>query len=99
MRYIARLKYTDKAAFEADMIAKGLINEEGQRSKIVNAIVELGTLYDQSGTAEEPIFTPKDGYHVDIDLSEAIDFGAALTNPSTPAHGVKWSEGATILRP
>ena len=99
MRYIARLKYIDKAAFKADMVEKGLINEEGQRPAIVNAIVELGTLYDQSGTVEEPIFTPKDGYHVDIDLSEPIDFGAALTNPSTPVHGVKWSEGATILRP
>ena len=81
------------------MVAKGLINEEGQRAPIVNAIVELGTLYDQSGTAEEPIFTPKDGYHVDIDLSDTIEFGGALTNPSTPVHGVKWSEGATILRP
>ena len=99
MRYIARLKYTDKAAFDADMVAKGLINEEGQRSEIVNAIVELGTLYDQSGTVEEPIFTPKNGYHVDIDLSEPIDFGAALTNPITPIHGVKWSEGAMILKP
>ena len=99
MRYIARLKYTDKSAFNADMIEKELINEEEQHSEIVNAIVELGTLYDQSGTAEEPIFTPKDGYHVDIDLSKPVEFGAALTNPSTPVHGVKWSEGATILNP
>ena len=44
MRYIARLKYSNKAAFNADMVAKGLINEEGQRAAIANAIVELGHL-------------------------------------------------------
>lgn len=99
MRYIARLKYSDKAAFDADLILKGIKDEEGNTADFVNAIVELGTLYTQSGTPEDPIFTPLDGYHADIDLSEPINFENALTSPKTPRHGVKWAEGATILTP
>ena len=99
MRYIARLKYTNKAAFEADAIAKELVDEEGNYAPITSAIVHLGTIYNQTGTNEEgePILQAIDGYHVDVDIKEPINFGDKFTNPSTPKHGAKWAEGATIL--
>lgn len=99
MRYIARLKYTDKAAFEADALAKGLIDEEGQQLPVTTTIVHLGTIYKENGTDGEglPIMEAVDGYHVDVEIKEPIDFGAALTAPNTPRHGVKWAQGAVIL--
>ena len=103
MRYIARLKYASESSFNSAMLSRGILIEvEGEvipNPEKVNAIVRIGTIYDQSGTPEEPIFTPLDGYHTDLDLKVSEDFGDKLTAPATPRHGVKWAEGATILKP
>jgi hypothetical protein len=85
MRYIARLKYSSKTAFINSAKLKGLLDQEGNPTQIVNEIVHIGSIPDVSG------------YHVDVDLKEPVSFGSNITTPSTPQHGVLWAQGAVII--
>jgi hypothetical protein len=76
---IYKLNYTDKETAIADLISKGVINEEQSYIKGTQAVVECGIITLKDGTYDEqgievaaPIFA--DGYHYDIMTSDEISF-------------------------
>ena len=76
---IYKLKYTDKETAIADLIAKNIIDEDGNYQQAIHAVVEIGEIilqnaeYDDEGnTITEPIFA--DGYHYDIISEQEIVF-------------------------
>jgi len=97
---IYQLKYTDKQAAIFDLMDKGVLQSKAAyedeplrvtpNTEITKAVVWVGQIVDVPAT-EETEATFIDGYHVDVMLTEARDFGSAETFPKTPAHkfGVK----------
>ena len=91
---ICKLKYTDKEAGIADLIAKGVFQEiEGELSysEGIHAVVETGLIIDKEATFDEqgnlltePTY--RDGYHFDIMSEKEIDFGANEIFPDNPKH-------------
>ena len=91
---IYKLKYTDKETAIADLISKGVYQEnEGELSygNDIDAVVEVGLLLDQEATFDEqgnlltePTY--RDGYHFDIMTDNIIDFGENETFPNHPKH-------------
>ena len=76
---IIKLNYTDKETAIADLISKGVINEERSYINGTQAVVECGIIILKEGTYDEqgvevvaPIFA--DGYHYDIMTSDEISF-------------------------
>lgn len=76
---IYKLKYTDKETAIADLIAKNVIDVEGNYQQGIHAVVEIGEItiqnaeYDDEGnTITEPIFA--DGYHYDVMSEQEIVF-------------------------
>jgi hypothetical protein len=97
--YIYKLKYTNRATAITDLIAKGVLVEAtdlNNNTTIVNttitqAVVELGIIVLTSGTYDEdfneiiaPIYA--DGYHFDVMVTQAIDFGTARVTPTNVKH-------------
>jgi hypothetical protein len=76
---IYKLKYTDKKSAIADLIAKNVIDEDGNYQQVIHAVVEIGLItiqnaeYDDEGnTITEPIYA--DGYHYDVMSEQEIEF-------------------------
>jgi hypothetical protein len=76
---IYKLKYTDKETAITDLIAKNVIDVEGNYQQGIHAVVEIGLItiqnaeYDDEGnTITEPIYA--DGYHYDVMSEQEIEF-------------------------
>jgi hypothetical protein len=89
--YIYKLRYNDRADAITDLIAKGVIDTNENNTSITQAVVELGIILLTSGTYDEdfneitaPIYA--DGYHFDIMVTQAIDFGTARVTPTNVKH-------------
>ena len=91
---ICKLKYTDKEAGIANLIAKGVFQEiEGEMlyADGIDAVVEVGLIIDQEATFDEegnlltePTY--RDGYHFDIMTDNVIYFGENEIFPNNPKH-------------
>ena len=91
---IYKLKYTDKETAIADLIAKGVYQEnDGELSygNGIHAVVEVGLLIYQEATFDEqgnlltePTY--RDGYHFDIMTENEIDFGENEIFPNNSKH-------------
>lgn len=91
---IYKLKYTDKEAAIADLIAKGVfreIDDEMLYADGIDAVVEVGLLIDQEAIFDEngnmltePTY--REGYHFDIMTENEIDFGENEIFPNNPKH-------------
>jgi hypothetical protein len=97
--YIYKLRYNDRETAINDLIAKGVIVEVtdlNNNTTIVNttitqAVVELGIIVLTSGTYDEDFNeitapTYADGYHFDVMVTQAIDFGTARVTPTNVKH-------------
>ena len=97
--YIYKLRYNDRATAINDLIAKGVLVEAtdlNNNTTIVNtsitqAVVELGIIVLTSGTYDEDFNeitapTYADGYHFDVMVTQAIDFGTARVTPTNVKH-------------
>ena len=97
--YIYKLRYNDRTTAIADLIAKGVLGEATDlkgnttivNSNISQSVVELGIIVLTSGTYDEdfneitaPIYA--DGYHFDVMVTQAIDFGTARVTPTNIKH-------------
>jgi hypothetical protein len=76
---IYKLKYTDKETAIADLIAKNVIDVDGNYQQGIHAVVEIGLIvltdgtYDEEGNVIiEPIYA--DGYHYDVMSEQEIEF-------------------------
>jgi hypothetical protein len=76
--YIYKLKYLDRETAIADLIAKGVYIETDingntylSYAPITQSVVDLGVI---------------DGYHFDVMVNEAIDFGTARVTPTNVKH-------------
>ena len=91
---IYKLKYTDKEAGIADLIAKGVFQEteyEMLYADGIDAVVEIGLIIDQEATFDdqgnlltEPTY--REGYHFDIMSEIEIDFGENEIFTNNPKH-------------
>ena len=91
---IYKLKYTDKETAIADLIAKGVCQEnDGELiyGNGIDAVVEVGLIIDKEATFDEkgnlltePTY--RDGYHFDIMTDNVIDFGENEIFPDNPKH-------------
>jgi hypothetical protein len=89
--YIYKLKYNDRATVITDLIAKGVIDTNENNTSITQSVVELGVLILDYGTYDSNynvITAPTyaDGYHFDIMVNNAIDFGTARVTPTNVKH-------------
>ncbi len=85
MMYIYKLKYSNIATAITDLIAKGVIDTNENNTSITQAVVELGVLILDYGN-ETTAPTYADGYHFDVMVNEAIDFGTARVTPTNVKH-------------
>lgn len=87
---IYKLKYTDRATAITDLIAKGVIDTNEKNTATTQAVVEVGLIVDTPALiVDNEIVTPAayiDGYHFDIMVNNAIDFGTARMTPNTSVH-------------
>ena len=88
--YIYKLKYTDKETAIADLIAKGVIDINENNTANTQSVVEIGLIVDTPAViVDNEIVTPAtyiNGYHFDIMVNNAIDFGTARMTPNTSVH-------------
>ena len=88
--FIYKLKYTDRATAITDLIAKGVIDINENNTANTQAVVEIGLIVDTPAViVDMQVVTPatyKDGYHFDIMVNNAIDFGTARMTPNTSVH-------------
>jgi hypothetical protein len=97
--YIYKLKYTDKETAIADLLAKKVYVEVENLDKEkslaygqgIQAIVEIGLIVLENGTYDEDFNeitapTYADGYHFDVMVTQAIDFGTARVTPTNVKH-------------
>jgi hypothetical protein len=97
--YIYKLRYNDKETAINDLIAKGVLVEATDsnnnttivNSNITQAVVELGIIVLTDGTYDSNnnvITAPTyaDGYHFDVMVTQAIDFGTARVTPTNVKH-------------
>ena len=97
---VYKLKYINKETAIADLIAKGVYNEDLSYCKGVHAVVEIGKIiltdgtYDEEGNIiTEPIYA--DGYHFDLMCEQEINF-ESITTPTNPKHQFAGYETTTI---
>jgi hypothetical protein len=77
--FIYKLKYLDRETAITDLIAKGVLVEATDlngntaivNTSITQAVVDLGVI---------------DGYHFDVMVTQAIDFGTARVTPTNVKH-------------
>lgn len=88
--FIYKLKYTDRATAITDLIAKGVIDINENNNSNTQAVVEIGLIVDTPAViVDNEIVTPAtyiDGYHFDIMVNNAIDFGTNRMTPNTSVH-------------
>lgn len=87
---IYKLKYTDRATAITDLIAKGVIDINENNTATTQSVVEIGLIVDTPAViVDNEIVTPAtyiDGYHFDIMVNNAIDFGTNRMTPTTSVH-------------
>ena len=91
--FIYKLKYSDKETAITDLIAKGVYIETTDLNGVetlsyastTQAVVEVGLIVDVQGTETTPT-TYINGYHFDIMVNNAIDFGTNRMTPNTSVH-------------
>jgi hypothetical protein len=76
--FIYKLKYLDRETAIADLIAKGVYNETN-----LNGIIYLSYAATTQSVVELGVI---DGYHFDIMITQAIDFGTARVTPTNVKH-------------
>ena len=88
---IYKLNYLDKETAIADLIAKGIYNEDLSYGQGIQAIVEIGKIVLTNGTYDAdfkeltaPVYA--DGYAFDVMSDTAIDFESEIF-PNNPVHG------------
>lgn len=101
--YVYRLHYKSRAAFEKDMLTKGVfikVDNKIVKSKIAISIIELGypvlesAEYDKKGDEVKPAKISKH-FHADIKVKEELTFPKSVAPKiNTPFHGVEWAKGA-----
>lgn len=96
--FIYKLKYSNKETAIADLISKGVYveitdlngNQTLSYAPTTQSVVEIGLIVDTPAViVDNEIVTPAtyvDGYHFDIMVNNAIDFGAARMTPNTSVH-------------
>ena len=88
--FIYKLKYSNKETAIADLIAKGVIDINENNTATTQAVVEIGLIVDTAAViVDNEIVTPAtyiDGYHFDIMVNNAIDFGTNRMTPTTSVH-------------
>ena len=96
--FIHKLKYTDKETAIADLIAKGVYIETNDLNGVetlsyaptTQSVVEIGLIVDTPAVIEDmQVVTPAtyiDGYHFDVMVNNAIDFGTNRMTPNTSVH-------------
>lgn len=87
---IYKLNYTDKETAIADLLAKGVYNEDLSYGKGIQAVVEIGKIVLENGTYDAdfkeitaPIFA--DGYAYDVMSDTEIVFESEIF-PNNPKH-------------
>jgi hypothetical protein len=88
---IYKLLYQDSQSAIADLIAKGVYNQDLSYGQGIHAIVEIGLIIDVEGTYDENgnELTPPtyiNGYHFDVMCEQEIDFGIARVTPEMAQH-------------
>ena len=95
---IYKLKYTNKETAIIDLIAKGVYIETTDingntylsYAPTTQSVVEIGLIVDTPAViVDNEILTPAtyiDGYHFDIMVNNAIDFGTNRMTPTTSVH-------------
>lgn len=95
---IYKLKYPNKETAITDLIAKGVYIETTDLNGIetlsysptTKSVVEIGLIVNTPAVIEDnEIVTPAtyiDGYHFDIMVNNAIDFGTNRMTPTTSVH-------------
>ena len=95
---IYKLKYTNKETAITDLIAKGVYIETTDLNGVetlsyaptTQSVVEIGLIVDTPAViVDNEIVTPAtyiNGYHFDIMVNNAIDFGTARMTPTTSVH-------------
>jgi len=78
---IYKLNYLDKETAIADLIAKGVYNEELAYANGTQAVVDIGQIVKVPG---EPIYY--DGVFYDVMTTDVIDFGANEVFPVDCVH-------------
>lgn len=88
---IYKLNYPNKETAIADLLAKGVYNEDLTYGKGIQAIVEIGKIVLTNGTYDAdfkeitaPVYA--DGYAFDVMSETAIDFESEIF-PNNPVHG------------
>jgi hypothetical protein len=88
--FIYKLKYSNKANAITDLIAKGVVDINEDNTATTQAVVEIGLIVDTPAViVDNEIVTPAtyiDGYHFDIMVNNAIDFGTNRMTPTTSVH-------------
>jgi len=91
MPHVYKLRYNDKETAIADLIAKGVYNDDLSYANGTHAVVELGFIvltygeYDEEGNViAEPTYA--DGYHYDVMTENEVDFGSAELQVKNPKH-------------
>lgn len=96
--YIYKLKYTNKETAIIDLIAKGVYIETTDingntylsYAPTTQSVVEIGLIVDTPAViVDNEILTPAtyiDGYHFDIMVNNAIDFGTNRVAPTNVKH-------------
>jgi hypothetical protein len=79
---VYKLKYDSQESGIADLIAKGIINEDLEYQTGTIAVVYIGLIV-KSYQDEAPIY--RDGYHIDIMIEEEMEFENEVF-PVTPNH-------------
>lgn len=88
---IYKLQYLDKETAVADLIAKGVYNNDLSFATGVHAVVDIGTIVLTQGTYDvelnettAPVYA--NGYHYDVMCEQTIDFGTARVIPTNSVH-------------
>ena len=87
---IYKLNYTDKETAIADLLAKGVYNEDLSYGQGIQAVVEIGKIVLTNGTydADFNVITEAvyaDGYAFDVMSDNAIKFESEIF-PNNPIH-------------
>lgn len=87
---IYKLKFSDRANAITDLIANGVIDINENNTANTQAVVEIGLIVDTPAViVDNEIVTPAtyiDGYHFDIMVNNAIDFGTNRMTTNTSVH-------------
>ena len=96
--FIYKLKYTDRATAITDLIAKGVYIETTVLNGVetlsyaptTQSVVEVGLIVDTPAViVDMQVVTPAtyiNGYHFDVMVNNAIDFGTNRMTPTTSVH-------------